>query len=161
MINYPLIGLWVIVVILLIATVTVSVIAMQRWVANSYVVVPDTTPKCEPAFDTIPDVTTLQCCLVGSTVTGNKYFPSIDMVITPAATPYITSCAGFCTQGVSTDDQSQCTNGVGQAAYTTCLTTLKPNGCIGLANPVGHIGVVYYYGLSATNASCPLTAPCS
>lgn len=158
--NGALFGIWVIVIGSIITVIILSILAMIRWNTENVVIVDSSQSKCAPAFDTLPDVFNLECCVVGGNLTPNKYFAPLDLVVSPQAVPYAQACAGFCTDGVSTTDPSQCRNGIGQQAYTVCLNELRPVDCLGIAMPIAKSRLTYYYGFSASNQGCQTTQPC-
>ena len=159
--NGSLTILWILLFGLLILIAVLAILGSSNYVDGNVVTINNTITKCEPPFDLLPDVSSLPCCVVGGNLTSNKYYAPIDMVISNFPTAFPQACAGFCTQGVNSEDSRFCINGVGQSEYTNCVGLIKPTKCIGTANPVGYVGINYYYGFSASNLSCLNTQPCS
>lgn len=158
--NNALFVLWAFIVLLTILVAVLAILGLVKWVGGYTVTVSNTTTKCEPSFETLPDISSLQCCVVAGNLTPNKYLSSIDMVVSNSATPYTQACAGFCTNGVNSNDTTKCINGAGQDAYDGCIRLVKPISCVGTANPVAHLGINYYYAFSATEASCSVKQAC-
>jgi hypothetical protein len=155
--NIALVIIWIIVIILLISLSTTSYLAINAWIQKTTVTVPSLIVKCEPAFNTLPDITTLQCC---SNNLSTKYISNINMVVSNFPSSYLQACSGFCTSGVDINNDAICIGGLGQTAYNSCLKLAQPNGCVGKENPVAHIGAIYYYPFSATNQNCTTTVAC-
>ena len=137
-----------------------SILAINEWNKKNIIILPSLLPKCEPAFNTLPDVSSLPCCIISGNTTSSKYYPALDMVISNFPTSYLEACNGFCTSGVDTQNNSLCINGIGQTQYTQCINNIYPKNCVGIANPIGVSGSNYYYATSATNQSCLNTTTC-
>lgn len=158
--NLPLILIWLIVIGSIVLIVYLSLTAMKQWNKNNVVVIDNTVSKCAPAFETLIPLESLQCCAVNGNVTANRYVKEVNMVVSSVASNYKQACAGFCKAGVNKSDTTLCVDGDGQADYTACLTRLKPQNCIGISMPVAKNGITYFYGFSATEASCQTKKPC-
>jgi hypothetical protein len=156
--NIALYLLWAVIIIEIIGIVIYSYLGVQKWETTNTVIVP-TTGKCTPAFNSLPDITNLQCCEINGQITSNRYDAAINMVVANSATPYLTACEGFCTNGLNSSTQ-QCQDGVGQADFETCVQRLQPRACIGIAMPIAHVGLTYYYGYQAGAAACPTQVAC-
>lgn len=123
-----------------------------------------TTKAAAPSNCTITDaqsidISSLPCCVVGGITTGSRYVESLDMVVSPTPTPYLSVCKGFCPDSYA---GGVCGNtSYGEiSAFNDCVNRLKPNNCLGVAMPVAHVGAVPYYAVSATNITCQTTNIC-
>lgn len=133
---------------------------MKEWNKNNVVLVDNAIGKCAPPFEELVALENVQCCVVNGETTPNRYVKEVNMVVSSVATNYKQACAGFCKAGVNKADPTLCVNGDGQAEYTGCLAKLKPVNCIGISFPLAKNKITYFYGFSATDASCKTTKPC-
>lgn len=159
--NLGLTSIWLVAVIIFLIIVVVTVLAIKKWEQNNSILVVIESNKCTPEFSTLPDVSSLLCCQVNGLLTPEKYYSAINMVISTAASPFLDACSGFCTNGVSSSNSSECNRGIGQDNYSQCLLRLKPNGCVGISNPVARVDTTYYYGVAAGELSCPIKISCT
>lgn len=155
-----LILLWGIVITTLIIIVIMSIIGILNWLNRTAVTIPNVSSICSPDYSTIKyDVSNLPCCIIGGQITSNKYIAEIDMIVSPTEVNPLQACAGFCVNGVDSDNKT-CNNNVGQVQYSTCLSQLVPTNCIGISYPIAKSGLIYYYGFSATQDSCQNQGRC-
>lgn len=147
---------------MIILIVYYSRITASEWSELNTVVVPKGEEKCIISLsDPTNDVSNLECCVVGGSITSNRYHPTLDMVISNVSQRgYLTVCKGFCEQGLVDNDDTRCVNSIGQVKFEECVAVTKPVDCIGKSIPVGYSGITYYYALNATNKSCLTTDTC-
>jgi len=114
----------------------------------------------DPCFvPNLVDISNLDCCVLNGQLSGHRYLPIYNMVVTPVPTYYLDVCAGFCITGL---DNQQCRDGLGQEDFQRCLNLVKPpSACRQPALPVARLGNQLFYGLSATNAQCPVSSLCN
>jgi len=123
-------------------------------------------PKCNQIDpQTLPDISTLACCLQASGPSINKYINQLDdqtynMVAGPAAINWFVVCSQFCVNGWDSQNQ-QCKGQVGQTDYLRCQGQLQPTTCQGSATPIAQSNNILYYGQSAGSALCSQLAVCS
>lgn len=132
--------------------------AWDNWLTDTETINIDTSTQCLINLDTAISVTELPCCYIGGYITASKYVSSIDMVVNPIESYYLTVCQGFCTNGYK---DGICNNGVGQQEFDNCVSISKPkNNCSGLSMPVATSGITYYYPYAATSSSCTDVREC-
>ena len=159
--NIWVVLLWILVIVAVVILVVLSTTAITNWVRHNSTVEPAGT-KCTPPIDRLIPLEGLPCCMSGPTLTASRYIPSLDLVVNPMAVPYIQACQGFCGEGVVTDNGvTRCVNGIGQAAFVSCVDATQPVDCRGASYPIAALGATYFYANSATNAACTLTRPCA
>ena len=163
--NVPLSILWVLVFVSIICLLILSLLTTRKWRISNIIVVPSPKIKCSiPLTDPSKDVSKLECCVVNGDTTNLKYYKQLDMVIGPISNKSdINICSGFCADGVITQNgETTCSSINGLDKYKKCITTVKiTDGCIGsLTNPVAYSGSTFYYGVSASDSTCKVTAPC-
>lgn len=163
--NIPLICLWVICVGTIITVVVLSVLALNKWNRLNIVVVPKSKDKCIIPLDGPNDASKYDCCVLSGAVTQEKYYPPLDMVISPVSKfTYLEVCSGFCPNGLNSDDNTKCADPAtqeNQDALAKCISATEPTDCIGRSKPVAYQGLNYYYAFAATDASCPETTTCA
>ena len=152
------IGIWLLIVSGIIIIIIYSFRGIKKWKTTTVGIVPTISGKCEPAFNTLPDVSDYKCCVTDGNPTYNKYYDIINMVISPTITPYKQACSGFCLYGVGSNDK--CISDIGQTEYNICLANLQPQNCIGLSQPIAKVGITYYYGYAVGQSSCENTQVC-
>lgn len=167
--NVPLEYLWIIVIILLIAFVIYSVIGISNWTNAEVVVIPPTNLACAVAFDQLPSVTGTPCCYVGGSLTESRYMSTLDLVVNPVPSGYLSICQQFCTNGV-TSSGINCVAGTagsgggssdgGQAKLQACIAKTQPVNCASPAMPVAALGNTYFYPHAATDVTCQDRRPC-
>jgi hypothetical protein len=157
--NIGLIILWGIVIIFLIILIIVSIDAMYKYIKSKVITIPPNIQECAVAFDLLPDISTLNCCYIGESLTASKYVPSINMVVNPIPVYYLSVCENFCINGYNINTQT-CNDNAGLESFNNCISISKPNGCIGVSLPVAASGVTYYYPSAATNQNCTDERPC-
>lgn len=154
------IGVIILIILILFFAIIISKI-IENDSVNNPVVVPST---CTVAINTVPDITSLDCCKIGGILTPFKYMGVInnvtyDMVVAPTPVPWEDVCVGFCTNGIIASTQ-QCSNGQGgtsstdTANYNRCKLQLQPSNVACLGNPIAASGVNLFYGHSATSNEC-------
>ena len=167
--NTALILLWVLVVVSVIGLIIAAAFAMRKWSITRSITTLEPIGACRRPFNTITDISGLPCCVVGSRLTARRYVENLDntglnMVVSPAQTPYLEACAGFCggQTVINERGETECSPETksGQAEFAKCVTLTRPQNCTGAAMPVAAINVQYFYALEATNENCRITESC-
>ena len=156
--NIALLLLTLIVIILIIYFIIISIQASNSYNDKQQIIFDAPSVSCVGNLDTLQDVSSDQCCVIGDFTTNFKYNSILGMVVSDVPTYYITVCQPLCT-GTFNESNLTCT-GSGQDDFNQCLTLLKPNNCIGLAMPVGHDGITLYYALNIGRDNCQITSTC-
>lgn len=136
--NDALAILWTLVIIGIILLIAVII-----WSTNKYFTVDIKTvsvniyDQCTPPFSTLVNASTSKIC-----VDGNRYVPTLGMIVSSNQTPYMNACLTACVSGV--EDQ-QCINPQENEIFERCVQLSQPLECSSLSNPVAYIGSNYYY----------------
>lgn len=100
--------------------------------------------KCQPPLATIIDIknSNNQTKLCSD---GNIYIPSLTMIVSQTATPYINACITACPNtydliNLTCGDDADATQLLRQ-----CVTLSAPVGCSSASNPVAHSNTTFYY----------------
>lgn len=109
-----------------------------------------TLPPC--SLDEVStDLSQTPCCCNGSILTGQRYYPALDMIISPnPINNALGVCVGYCNNGYDGETKT-CRPGdlSGQENYDRCMKRFNPEGtCAGLIRPIGHINTVLYYPIA-------------
>lgn len=159
--NVALVMLLVITIITLILFNTISIFTLTKWDQTNRITSIPNDNCAEPAFQNLIDISSYPCCVVAGYITAKRYIPSVDLVVSSVAQPYMDVCKGFCSlNGVSASDPTKCVDPEGQTAYSSCLQLTNLPSCETIAMPIAHEGITYFYADSATNAQCQSTQPC-
>lgn len=95
-------------------------------------------PACQPLFNTLADATNAKVC-----IDGNRYVPSLGLIVSPNAIPYINACSTACT--IYNASEVTCQDPIENAKLQKCLEETAPIDCSSLSYPVAYIGTNYYY----------------
>lgn len=157
--NIGILGVWITIIILTSILVYLISIFSIRWTSETEVVIVNPITQCSVSPSTVPSVSNMPCCYLGTTPTASIFSPQLNMVVNPVAIPYLPVCQGFCTSGVLADGIT-CLNGLGQGNFDQCMKISTPKNCNSIAMPVAYSGTTAYYPKAATSASCLTTGPC-
>lgn len=102
--------------------------------------------QCQPPLETLVDIKNpnnqTRLC-----PDGNIYIPSIGMITSQTAIPYINACITACPDNYNlinltcdNDESSEATR-----LFRQCVTLSAPIGCSSASNPVAHSNTTYYY----------------
>ncbi len=154
-------------IVILIIFVIIALVALGVWI---FIIRRDATDPMSPnnildPFECVPvdqliDISNLQCCVQGSSVSPLRYVESLDAIVGPSAVFWAQACAGHCERGIRTTDNTACVTG-DSTAYQQCANLIKPTDTCGeLALPVAILGADRYYIVEISNANCQTTTPC-
>lgn len=132
---------------------------MIKYTQSKVIKPPPNVQECAIAFDLLPDISNLNCCYIGDSLTASKYVPSINMVVNPIPIYYLSVCKNYCINGFN-ENTGTCNDNAGLNAFNDCISISKPDGCIGVSLPVAADGIRYYYPSAATNQTCSFERPC-
>jgi len=111
--------------------------------------------SCNISLDLLPDTSRLVCCR-NNFYSDARYDPINNVVISSTSEYWVDGCRGFCQDNTVTPDGNRCLIDPENQNYINCISRNKPNGCQGLALPVGRRGTNYMYVVSAGNDLCPI-----
>lgn len=155
--NVSLIILYIILLSLLIIFIVYNILAISRYRNKFYESFETSNQACTPDLASLPDAGNL-CCMLGNSVTSNRYIHDLNMVVSPFPEPYEKICEGYCKKGMET--KGICLDGLGQEDYDECINLTKPVNCNSLSKPVAVSGTTYYYINSSGNGGCERTSIC-
>lgn len=118
----------------------IYILLRDRKKKNDNEALPDATPKCADSVTNLTNVSELKFC---KNEEGIKYFKQLGVKISTTPVSYQEVCKAFCT-GTYDKSNNTCSTGA-TTQLTDCINRLKPNGCHGLANPIGQDGSTLYY----------------
>ncbi len=155
------------IVIASIVFIIVGMVIQYRRVSGSGgLIIQDLTQPCDIIESSNPDITNLNCCRdIDGHITDRKYIPDFDMIVSNVPRPYLTVCAGFCLQGLESDQKTCTSTGTDvsaqQSKFNKCISLTKPIDCSGEVKPVAYQGTTRYYAYAAGKSLCQNTGLCS
>jgi hypothetical protein len=120
--------------------------------------------SCIVSSESVPNLSSVQCCRIFGRSTNLKFLSTLNMVVSPISTDYLTVCSGYCSAGFD-NTNNKCADNPNviteQQLFNQCVAFSKPDNCSDPSKPVAISGSTLLYPFSPGSQLCTDTGQCT